>query len=172
MASQVKSKFDSFNYHSYKKPLLLLIHLKISLLLLLLTSLDLGYAVWAQQAVFGQDSYENTSNQTGNRLDAIIQLLEQSRQGSIIQLNLTIIVFMMGLAFVIFLVVHWTGTETFYFYEASLLDSLFCTYRSYHCYSCKIYSQCSVIWHFKQSSSECCILSIYLSYSLVSPNDS
>ena len=102
MASQVKSKFDSFNYHSYKKPLLLLIHLKISFLLLLLTPLDLGCVVWAQQAVIGQDSFENTSNQTGNRLDTIIGLLEQSRQGSIIQLNLTIIVFMMGLAFVIF----------------------------------------------------------------------
>ena len=52
--------------------------------------------------VFGQDSFENTSNQTENRLDTIIELLERSRQGSITQLNLTIIVFMMGLAFVIF----------------------------------------------------------------------
>jgi hypothetical protein len=64
--------------------------------------LDLGFALLTQQAVFGQDSFENTSNQTENRLDSIIELLEQSRQGSIIQLNLTIIVFMMGLAFVIF----------------------------------------------------------------------
>jgi cellulose synthase/poly-beta-1,6-N-acetylglucosamine synthase-like glycosyltransferase len=81
---------------------LLSIHLKITLLLLLLTLYDLGCAVFAQQAVFGQDSFENTSGETGNRLDTIIELLEQSRQGSIIQLNLTIIVFMMGLAFVIF----------------------------------------------------------------------
>jgi hypothetical protein len=81
---------------------LLSIHLKITLLLLLLTLYDLGCAVCAQQAVFGQDSFENTSGETGNRLDTIIELLEQSRQGSIIQLNLTIIVFMMGLAFVIF----------------------------------------------------------------------
>jgi hypothetical protein len=86
-----------------KKPLLLLIHLKITLVSFLLTLLDSGYAVWAQQAtVFGQDSFENTSNQTENRLDTIIELLERSRQGSITQLNLTIIVFMMGLAFVIF----------------------------------------------------------------------
>ena len=85
-----------------KKPLLLLIHSKISLLLLLFTLLEVGYAIWAQQAVFGQDSFQNTSNQTENRLDTIIELLERSRQGSIIQLNLTIIVFMMGLAFVIF----------------------------------------------------------------------
>jgi hypothetical protein len=81
---------------------LLSIHLKITLLLLLLTPFDLGSAVYAQQAVFGQDSIENTSGETADRLDTIIELLEQSRQGSIIQLNLTIIVFMMGLAFVIF----------------------------------------------------------------------
>ena len=72
------------------------------MLLLLLTSLDFGCSVCAQQAVFGQDSFENTSGETANRLDTIIKLLEQSRRGSIIQLNLTIIVFMMGLAFVIF----------------------------------------------------------------------
>jgi len=76
--------------------------LKITLLLLLLTPFDLGSAVYAQQVVFGQDSFENTSGETADRLDTIIELLEQSRQGSIIQLNLTIIVFMMGLAFVIF----------------------------------------------------------------------
>lgn len=76
--------------------------MKITLLLLLLTPFNLGSAVYAQQAVFGQDSFENTSGETADRLDTIIELLEQSRQGSIIQLNLTIIVFMMGLAFVIF----------------------------------------------------------------------
>ena len=76
--------------------------MKITLLLLFLTPFDLGSAVYAQQAVFGQDSFENTSGETADRLDTIIELLEQSRQGNIIQLNLTIIVFMMGLAFVIF----------------------------------------------------------------------
>jgi len=76
--------------------------LKITLLLLFLTPFDLGSAVYAQQAVFGQNSFENTSGETADRLDTIIELLEQSRQGNIIQLNLTIIVFMMGLAFVIF----------------------------------------------------------------------
>ena len=76
--------------------------MKITFLLLLLTPFNLGSAVYAQQAVFGQDSFENTSGETADRLDIIIDLLEQSRQGSIIQLNLTIIVFMMGLAFVIF----------------------------------------------------------------------
>src|SRR5206468_6989504 len=55
------------------------------------------------QLSFGQDSFENTTNsQTQNRLDTIIELLQQTKQGSIIQLNLTIIVFMMGLAYVIF----------------------------------------------------------------------
>ena len=68
----------------------------------MLTPFDLGCSVCAQQAVFGQDSFENKSGKTADRLDTIIELLEQSRQGSIIQLNLTIIVFMMGLAFVIF----------------------------------------------------------------------
>jgi hypothetical protein len=40
--------------------------------------------------------------QTENRLDTIIELLEQSRQVSIIQLYLTVVVFMMGLVFVTF----------------------------------------------------------------------
>ena len=73
----IKSKFDSFNYRSYKKAFIAIDSLEESLMLLILTSLDLGYVVWAQQTVFGQDSFENTSNQTGNRLDAIIELLEQ-----------------------------------------------------------------------------------------------
>gem|GEM_PF-612072 len=99
----LKPESDRFNYRLSKKSYRLLsIHLKITLLLLLLTPFDLGSAVYAQQVVFGQDSFENTSGETADRLDTIIELLEQSRQGSIIQLNLTIIVFMMGLAFVIF----------------------------------------------------------------------
>jgi hypothetical protein len=53
---------------------LLSIHLKIILLLLLLTPFDLGCAVCAQQAVFGQDSFENTSGETADRLDTIIEL--------------------------------------------------------------------------------------------------
>jgi hypothetical protein len=71
-------------------------------MLFALISLDLSHIVWAQKLAFGQDSFENISIQTDNRLDAIVELLEQSRQGSIIQLYITIIVFMMGLAFVIF----------------------------------------------------------------------
>jgi hypothetical protein len=70
--------------------------------LLLLIHLDLEYAVWSQQLVYGQDSTENANNETENRLDKIIRLLERERQGNIIQLYLTIIVFLMGLAFVIF----------------------------------------------------------------------
>ena len=81
---------------------MLSIHSKIAFLLLSLTLLDLGYDVLAQQLAFGQDPMENTDIEERNRLDAIIELLERSRQGSIIQLYLTIIVFMMGLAFVIF----------------------------------------------------------------------
>jgi hypothetical protein len=74
----------------------------IILPLLLLNHLDLDLAVWNQQLVYGQDSFEDTNNGTENRLDKIIVLLEEAREGNIIQLYLTIIVFMMGLAFVIF----------------------------------------------------------------------
>jgi hypothetical protein len=82
---------------------LLSAHPIIILLLLLIVLLNHDQTVWAQQLSFGQDSFENTTNsQTQNRLDTIIELLQQAKQGSIIQLNLTIIVFMMGLAFVIF----------------------------------------------------------------------
>ena len=73
----------------------------IATLLLLITPLD-SYIIWGQQEALGQESSENISNETASRLDTIIELLEQGRQGSIIQLYLTIIVFMMGLAFVIF----------------------------------------------------------------------
>ena len=73
-----------------------------ALLLLVLAPLDLDYTVWAQQEALSQDSIENTTTQIANRLNTIIDLLEQARQGSIIQLYITIIVFMMGLAFVIF----------------------------------------------------------------------
>jgi hypothetical protein len=75
----------------------------LATLLLLINSLDSDYIIWAQQeAVLGQESSENITDGTANRLDTIIELLEQGKQGSIIQLYLTIIVFMMGLAFVIF----------------------------------------------------------------------
>jgi hypothetical protein len=64
--------------------------------------IDLGHTVWGHQLAFGQDSFETPNSQTENRLDKIIELLERGREGIIIQLYLTIIVFMMGLAFVIF----------------------------------------------------------------------
>ena len=73
-----------------------------SLLLLVLAPLNLDRTVWAQQKVLSQDSLGNSSTQIANQLNTIIDLLEQARHGSIIQLYLTIIVFMMGLAFVIF----------------------------------------------------------------------
>jgi hypothetical protein len=74
----------------------------IVLPLLLHNHLDLDRAVWSQQLAYGQDSFENMNNETENRLDKIIILLEKAREGNIIQLYLTIIVFLMGLAFVIF----------------------------------------------------------------------
>lgn len=72
------------------------------LLLLVATSLDLTPAIWAQIAPTDQDASANSSNQLINRLDTVIELLEQTREGRVIQLYITIIVFMMGLAFVIF----------------------------------------------------------------------
>ena len=82
---------------------MLSVHPIIILLLLLIVLLNHYQTVWAQQLSFGQDPSENTtSSEIQNRLDTIIELLQQARQGSIIQLNLTIIVFMMGLAYVIF----------------------------------------------------------------------
>lgn len=78
-----------------------MITLAITLLLILLTQ-ELDYTVWAQELDLSQDSSENMSSQTENRLNTIIELLERARQGSMIQLYLTIIVFMMGLAFVVF----------------------------------------------------------------------
>ena len=74
----------------------------IILPLLLLNHLDIDRPVWSLQPAYAQDSFENTNNETENRLDKIIILLENSREGNIIQLYLTIIVFLMGLAFVIF----------------------------------------------------------------------
>lgn len=74
----------------------------IILPLLFLNHLDLDRAVWSQQQAYGQDPFENMNNETENRLDKIIRLLEIAREGNIIQLYLTIIVFLMGLAFVIF----------------------------------------------------------------------
>jgi cellulose synthase/poly-beta-1,6-N-acetylglucosamine synthase-like glycosyltransferase len=49
-----------------------------------------------------QDAISKTDNLTGEKLDRMIELLEQSRQGSQIALYLTIIVFLTGLAFVVF----------------------------------------------------------------------
>lgn len=78
-------------------------HPIIILLPLLIFLLNHDQTVWAQQLSLGQGSFENTTNShILNRLDTIIELLQQAKQGSIIQLNLTIIVFMMGLAYVIF----------------------------------------------------------------------
>ena len=74
----------------------------IILPLLLLNHIDSNYVVWGQQLTNDQDSAGDINNETENRLDKIIGQLERAREGAIIQLYLTIIVFMMGLAFVIF----------------------------------------------------------------------
>lgn len=74
----------------------------MTFLLLLVLALNLGNMISAQIPAFGQELLENTSTTTENDLETIIELLQQARHGSTIQLYLTIIVFLMGLAFVIF----------------------------------------------------------------------
>ena len=54
------------------------------------------------QSSGSQYTLDKTNNLTGEKLDKVIELLEQSRRGSVIALYITIIVFMTGLAFVIF----------------------------------------------------------------------
>ena len=71
------------------------------IILVLVPSYFLTVEIFAQPSD-GQDAISKTDNLTGEKLDRIIELLEQSRQGSQIALYLTIIVFMTGLAFVIF----------------------------------------------------------------------
>ena len=54
------------------------------------------------QSSGSQNTLDNANNVTGEKLDRVIELLEQSRRGATIGLYTTIIVFMTGLAFVIF----------------------------------------------------------------------
>jgi hypothetical protein len=83
-------------------PCLISFYSIIALVLLLFAQSYLGSSVWAQQPAFSQETSENTSSQTANQPDPTSELVERLRQGLNIQLYLTIIVFMMGLAFVIF----------------------------------------------------------------------
>ncbi|MFI5406975.1 MAG: hypothetical protein ACHQ1D_10740, partial [Nitrososphaerales archaeon] len=71
------------------------------ILLVLVPSFFLTGEIFAQPSD-SQDGISKTYNLTAEKLDRIIELLEQSRQGSQIALYLTIIVFMTGLAFVVF----------------------------------------------------------------------
>ena len=95
------AQIDLITVHP-RSPCLLSIYWTTTFLLIVLALLDVGNMVSAQKPAFGQGLLENTSTTTEKRLDTIIELLQQSRQGNIIQLYLTIIVFLMGLAFVIF----------------------------------------------------------------------
>jgi Co/Zn/Cd efflux system component len=72
------------------------------LFLFLLTQSYFGGSTWAQQPPRSEESSKNTSSQTANQLDTMNELVKRLRHGMNIQLYLTIIVFMMGLAFVIF----------------------------------------------------------------------
>lgn len=139
--------------------------------MLLPTPFDLGCVVCAQQAVFGQDSFENTSEETGNRLDTIIELLEQSRQGSIIQLNLTIIVFMMGLAFIIFGLYIGQEHKLSVFTKRLYVIAYFALIVPITVILLR-YIASALLSGIKRSSSKCCVLTSYSCYGLVRPNGS
>jgi cellulose synthase/poly-beta-1,6-N-acetylglucosamine synthase-like glycosyltransferase len=71
------------------------------LVLVLAPSLFITDGIFAQSSD-SRDALVNTNNPTAEKLDKIIELLEQQRRGSLLALYITIIVFMTGLAFVIF----------------------------------------------------------------------
>jgi hypothetical protein len=71
------------------------------LVLVLTPSFFLTDGIFAQPSD-SQDALAKTNNLTAEKLDKIIELLEQARRGGLLALYMTIIVFMTGLAFVIF----------------------------------------------------------------------
>jgi len=74
----------------------------LSVVLILLISFGTLKIAVAQQLPDKIGSTNYNSSAITDRLDKIIDLLNQSRHGSLIALYLTIIAFLMGLAFVIF----------------------------------------------------------------------
>lgn len=66
-----------------------------------MSQLDLGYTSWAQERGIRQGSLSDMDNQTENQLNMIVKLLKEQKEGGIVHTYLTVIVFMMGLAFVI-----------------------------------------------------------------------
>ena len=91
------------------KSLVVMISPMIALLLILLPPIELGHTVWDPQLAFGQDSFENPSTQTENRLDKIIELLEKARQGSIIQTIPDHYCFYDGTGVCNLWTLHWSG---------------------------------------------------------------
>jgi hypothetical protein len=81
--------------------LILSIYILPLILLVLAPTFFLTPVILAQSSE-NPSAADKTANQTAAQLDRIIELLEQSRRGSTIALYITIIVFMTGLAFVIF----------------------------------------------------------------------
>src|SRR3954454_19242666 len=75
----------------------------LSIVLILIISFGTLKIAVAQQLPDKTESTNyNSSSAITDRLDTIIKILNQTRQGSQIALYITIIVFLMGLAFVIF----------------------------------------------------------------------
>ena len=85
-----------------KSPLNLCICCIPIILFVLNPSLYQTNSIFAQPTNNSQDELTKKNELTAEKLDRIIELLEQARQGGQIALYLTIIVFMTGLAFVVF----------------------------------------------------------------------
>jgi hypothetical protein len=85
-----------------QRPLKLSICCILIILFVINPSLYLTNSIFAQSSNNSQDELIKKNELTAEKLDRVIELLEQARQGGQIALYLTIIVFMTGLAFVVF----------------------------------------------------------------------
>ena len=116
------------------------IWMTLSVVLILLISFGTHKIAVAQQLPDKIGSTNYNSSAITDRLDKIINLLNQSRHGSLIALYLTIIAFLMGLAFVIFGLYIGQEHKLTTFTEI-IPKCILCTYCSCHSNSNSIYSQ-------------------------------
>ena len=100
----------------------------------------MGCAVCAQQAVFGQGSFENTSGETADRLDTIIESFGTIKTRKYHPAKPDHYCLHDGIGICNLWPVHWAGTQTFCLYEETLSNCLFCTNCSCHSYTRTIHS--------------------------------
>ena len=117
------------------------IWMTLSVVLILLISFGTLKITVTQQLPDKTGSTNYNSSAITDRLDKIIDLLNQSRHGSLIALYLTIIAFLMGLAFVIFGLYIGQEHKTYYIHKEIIPKCILCTYCSCHSNSNSIYSQ-------------------------------